>query len=133
MRDSTAMQPNDSVGTPGENTGPAMQLGCEACGQVPGHPDGQPCDWRLGDGSGGGEKADFCTFCRKRVILPHYCGHVDSPMKKPDVAPNRFDPFEALDEIVETAGVIASDPIYFTKILQTQVERLRAYITGTEK
>ena len=61
---------------------------------------------------------------------PECGGYVFNPETTP---PNRFDPFEALDGIVDTSQKVASDPVYFTEIIRNQVHALRAYITGMEK
>ena len=70
-----------------------------------------------------------CTFCGETGIrFPHTC--------KTAVRPNRFDPYEALDDILQRLGEVIAQHIsggcQDTDEIGNQVNALRAYITGME-
>ena len=82
-----------------------------------------------------------CTFCGETgITFPHTC-KVSDINKIPDLT-NRFDPYEALDTIIERledidAGLHESpDPMACIGRLadiRGEVHALRAYITGMER
>ncbi|KKK73951.1 hypothetical protein LCGC14_2888640 [marine sediment metagenome] len=111
------------------------------------------------DESAGGEtspgvKSVPCAFCGKTgITYPHYCdnlGHpIDEPVdydpsvkELPETPPNRFEPYEALDTIIERVDDIEEqlheprDPVACIGRLADisgEVRALRAYITGMER
>ena len=83
-----------------------------------------------------------CTFCGESgITYPHTCYPVSDINKIPDMT-NRFDPFEALDTILERAEDIEEQnhetPDVMACIgrladIRGEVNALRAYITGMER
>ncbi len=84
-----------------------------------------------------------CTFCGETLntfVHPHVCS-ITALLPKDEVLSNRFDPYEALDTIIERVDEIeeqqheAPDPLACVGRLADiagEVKALRAYITGME-
>ena len=59
-----------------------------------------------------------------------------SAMELYEIPPNRFEPFKALDKILQAINYIGEHTVgfaYETDTIRKEVHSLRAYITGVEK
>ncbi len=82
-----------------------------------------------GWGTLGGEKMGHITDANGDVIRD--MAKAFGPLAPAEAESNRFDPFEALDEILEFARTIQRECT--TIGVNRLVENLRAYITGMER
>ena len=80
------------------------------------------------------EEVASCTFCGEPVITSDHSCTSWEPVPDP---PGRFDPYEALDDILQRLGEVVATHISGgcrdTDEIGNQVNALRAYITGMER
>lgn len=78
---------------------------------------------------------DMTTWCPKHGVAHGVC--IDPIRVTDSQKPNRFDPYEALDDILQRMGELVTDYISGgcrnTDEIGNQVHALRAYITGMER